>query len=124
MGFTITNTPVTSISDGHTQNHTGTRNSLLAPARAMNWLTAPSIMSTPSTYISDFTNTPGMMARVSPSSMLPMPTSGNGGRGEAISRPSASYSSAPTAFLRALRYVAHDITPDTRNITPMAMVIQ
>lgn len=64
-----------------------------------------------------------MTARINPRSMLPMPTMGNGGRAGNRSRPLLSYSSLFVGLLRALMYVAHDITPEIRNIIPMAMVI-
>ena len=74
IGFTMTKKPVMSTTEGGIQNHTGMWNILLAPISDMNWLTAPNMSK----------------ASISPNSMLPIPTIGNGGLLDMMSLPWAS----------------------------------
>lgn len=84
---------------------------------------APNISSAPRTYINDVTKVPGIIANINPSNTLPMPTIGNVGLSCVIKLPSASYISVFPECPFELRYVAHEIAPEIRNKTPIAMVI-
>lgn len=90
IGFTMTKKPVISTTEGGIQNHTGMWNILLAPISDMNWLTAPNMSKAPRTCISDVTNLSGNNVSISPNSMLPIPTIGNGGLLDMMSLPWAS----------------------------------
>ena len=123
IGFIITKSPVSSISVGHTQYQMGRTANLRAWISTRNWFSAPSRMIAPSTYISDVTKAPGMRASTKPSIVLPRPTMGNAGFPPAMIFPSASYTSFSAECMRALKYATHEMMPETRNSTPMAIVI-
>ena len=65
----------------------------------------------------------GIIVSIMPSIRLPNPTMGNTGRVTVSLRPSASYTSMSDFLPRATKYVAHENTHDTKNNTPMAIVI-
>jgi hypothetical protein len=85
---------------------------------------APKIRIPPMMYIRAVMNMLGVSARIAPKMMLPTPTMGKVGDSPAMTFPYASvilYSD--TCFL-ALIYTTSEMTPERKNSTPIATVIQ
>ena len=115
--------PTRSVSVGIIQKYMPTRARREAAMRFINCVTAPRMSMAARIYMRLLTNVPGIMARIRPRIRLPRPTMGNAGRMPRSWRPCASNTCTSSLRLRAMRYEAHEKTPDMKNNTPMAIVI-